>query len=175
MKVNWRLILTVILIIGMLDSAFLVYEHYSPTASEFCSFGENIDCGIVNKSAYATLDGIFYLLVIDWGWNIPFFQPSSWHPIFEFLLSNAVLGFITLGIIIALLQVHKTGKDVWFIENKNIPNWIVGILGFGIIYGGYLVFIQHSILKTWCPFCLLLDVIMILALISAIFYRGGNK
>jgi uncharacterized membrane protein len=55
-----RLILNVLLVIGMLLSLFLVYEHFSPAASKFCTFGESLDCGIVNKSPYANLDGISY-------------------------------------------------------------------------------------------------------------------
>ena len=58
-----------IIILGMLISLFLVYEHFSSTASEFCDFGEGLDCGIVNKSPYSTLDGITYFLVFDLGIN----------------------------------------------------------------------------------------------------------
>src|SRR3990172_4923957 len=59
------ILLNIFLVIGILSASFLLFEHFVPAASKFCTFGQSIDCGIVNKSPYATLDGISYLLTID--------------------------------------------------------------------------------------------------------------
>ncbi len=155
--------LSVLLVLGMLDSAFLAYEHFSPSASRFCTFGESFNCGIVNKSPYATVDGISYLLTIDYGWPLPLIDISGMNPVFEFLLSNAVLGFFTLLILFVLLHYKFRGKDFYFIKTAQMKRVMLGVLIFGIAYGAYLFYIQHSILKTYCLFCIVLDTIMILS------------
>ena len=158
---NKYFVLNVLLILGMLDSAFLMYEHYAPAATSFCSFGEGVDCGIVNKSPYATLDGLSYLLTIDYGLPIPLIDIAGIHPILEFFTMNSTLGLITLLFIAFLLKLQKDKKDFKFIKHEKIDLYVRGILGFGIFYGMYLVYIQHWIIKTWCPFCLVLDALLI--------------
>ena len=84
-------IFNVVLIIGMLISLFLVYEHFSPSASKFCTFGNSFNCGIVNKSPYANLDGLSYLLTIDFKLNLPMITISDINPFFDLITSNAFL------------------------------------------------------------------------------------
>src|SRR3989344_2808480 len=84
----------IVLVIGMLISLFLVYEHFTPTASKFCSFGKGFDCGIVNKSPYANIDGISYLLTIDFGLDLPLINISGINLFFDFITSNAFLGLL---------------------------------------------------------------------------------
>src|SRR3989344_4393241 len=93
---NPRKILSILLIIGMILSLYLLYEHFSTTTSKLCTFGENFNCGIVNKSPYANLDGIFYLLTIDLNLNLPLINISDINVILDFLTANAFLGFLTL-------------------------------------------------------------------------------
>jgi len=161
-----RLTLTIILIVGLAVSAFLAYEHFSPSASEFCSFGEGLDCGIVNKSPYANLDGIFYLLAIDYEIYWAFFNVSDIHPILDFLTMNAFWGFLTLLFVILLNTKYKNRDFLFFTKERNVY-WIRGILAFGMLYGLYLIYIQHYILQTWCIFCLALDAVLLSANITA--------
>lgn len=157
--------LYIVLIIGMLTSLFLLYEHFSPSASRFCSFGNSFDCGIVNKSPYANLDGIFYLLTIDLGLPIPLIDISGLGVVFDFLTTNAFLGFLTLLFIFFLIMSWKKGKNFLWIKNANALQWARGVLIFGVVYGFYLILVQHFILKTYCIFCLVLDVVLITSLI----------
>ena len=83
---NSRKLLNVVLVIGMLISLFLVYEHFSPSASKFCTLGANLDCGIVNKSPYANLDGLSYLLTIDYGLPLPLIDISGINLLYNYLL-----------------------------------------------------------------------------------------
>lgn len=159
-----RLWLNIFLVVGMLIAAFLIYEHFSTTASKFCTFGEGFDCGIVNKSPYANLDGISYLLTIDFNMPLPLIDISGINLFFDLLTSNAFLGLLTLLFILLLNSSHKKDKFI-FVEKKNNVKWIRGLLIFGVLYGFYLFLIQHYILKTYCIFCLALDLAMILALI----------
>lgn len=164
---NKRKVLSLILIIGMLISLFLVYEHFSPSASKLCTFGENFDCGIVNKSPYANLDGLFYLLTIDFNLNLPLINISDLNVILDLLTSNAFLGFLTLLLIYILNK--NPNKKVFWIKAENNRKWTIGLLIFGVIYGaGYLFAIQHFILHTYCLFCILLDLILIASLAIAV-------
>ena len=43
------------------------------------------------------------------------------------------------------------------IEEDKIKKYMLGILIFGVLYGLFLFYIQHAILKTYCPFCIVLD------------------
>src|SRR3989344_7431547 len=159
-----RFWLNVFLIIGMLISAFLVYEHFSATASKFCTLGEGFDCGIVNKSPYANLDGISYLLTIDFNLPLPLIDISGINWFFDFITANAFLGFLTLLFIFMLNLKHNESKFTFVLKKDNLK-WIRGVLVFGEVYGFYLFLIQHFILKTYCIFCIALDLIIVVSLI----------
>lgn len=161
-----RIFLSVFLIIGMLISLVLIYEHFVEGASEFCSFGANLDCGIVNKSPYANLDGLSYLLTIDFGWNLPLIDISGINFFFDFITANAFLGFLTLLLVLGLNTRYKS-RNFLFIKKEASVNWIRGILIFGIVYGFYLFLVQHFILQTYCVLCLGLDVMMVASLIAS--------
>lgn len=164
---NERKIVSIFLIIGMILSLFLVYDHFSASASKFCSFGSTLDCGIVNKSPYANLDGIFYLLTIDLNLNFPLINISDMNWFFDFLTTNAFLSFLTLLFVYILNK--NQNKNIFWIKEKDNKKWIVGILIFATIYGaGYLFAIQKFILITYCLVCLLLDAVIILSLIISI-------
>ncbi len=162
-------LLSIVLAIGMLISLFLVYEHFSPSASKYCTFGENLDCGIVNKSPYANLDGIFYLLVIDFGMNLPIVDFSGINWVLDLANSNAFMGFLTLVLLFFLLKAKYKNTDFLFIDKNSVGNWLRGITLFGVFYGAYLLLIQHYILKTYCIFCLVLD--FVLAIIMILVWR----
>ncbi len=151
-------------IAGMLVSLFLTYEHFSPEASKWCTFGSSFDCGIVNKSPYANLDGFSYLLTVDFGWNISLINLTQYGFVADLLTSNAFLGFLTLLFLFLLLKAYQRDKRfLWVRPNKALA-WMQGILIFGVVYGSYLFLIQHFLLKTYCLFCLALDVVLIASL-----------
>ena len=167
-----RLLLSIFLVFGMLISAFLIYEHFSLTASKFCTFGNNLDCGIVNKSPYANLDGISYLLTIDFNLPLPLIDISGINWFFDFITTNAFLGFLTLLFVLLLNLNYKKSKFLFILKERNVK-WIRGVLIFGVIYGFYLFLIQHFILKTYCIFCLALDLMMIISLIISFRIKNG--
>ncbi|MDP4039517.1 MAG: vitamin K epoxide reductase family protein [Candidatus Pacearchaeota archaeon] len=166
--------LNIILILGMLISLFLWYEHLSPSASKFCTFGQSFDCGIVNKSPYANIDGLSYLLTIDFSIPLPLIDISGINIFFDAVTSNAFLGFLTLLFIFLLNTKYKNKKFLWVSPEKN-RRWMKGLLIFGVIYGFYLFLIQHFILKTYCIFCISLDAVLILSLILVLIRVKGKK
>ena len=160
--------LQILLVIGMLVSLFLVYEHFSTKQSKFCTFDDSpFDCGIVNKSPYASLDGISFLLTLDFGLPIPLVQIDEIHWILDLLTGNAFLGFLTLLFVFFLIRAKQKEKGLWWIKEAHVQRWIAWLLTFGVLYGAYLFFIQHYILKIYCLFCLILDLILITACIIA--------
>lgn len=162
---GWSLALSVFLVIGMLISLFLIYEHFSEGASQFCTFSEGLDCGVVNKSPYANLDGLSYLLTIDFGLPLPLIDISGINVFLDFITTNAFLGFLTLLFIFLLLLAKYKKRDfLWISEGQSIK-WVRGLLIFGVAYGLYLFFIQHFILKTYCIVCLGLDAVLIISAI----------
>ena len=51
--------ISILSIIGLLTSLYLVYNHYAPPqAGSFCDFGETISCSLVNTSVYSELFGV---------------------------------------------------------------------------------------------------------------------
>lgn len=44
--------------LGMLVSAYLLYQHYKPSTGSFCAISEYINCDIVNKSIYSEIFGV---------------------------------------------------------------------------------------------------------------------
>ena len=163
-----KIVLNAFLIIGILISLLLLYEHFSHSASKFCTFGAKLDCGIVNKSPYANLDGISYLLTIDYGLPLPLIDISGINFFFDFITANAFLGFLALLFVFLLNTKYKIRKLLWITPDRNLK-WKMGILLSGLIYGIYLFYIQHFILKTYCIFCLALDAVILTSVI--IIYR----
>jgi len=50
-RLGW--VITILAAIGIALSAVSVYNHYIPTPTEYCDFGETFNCDAVNKSAYS--------------------------------------------------------------------------------------------------------------------------
>lgn len=50
-RLGW--VITILAAIGIALSAVSVYNHYKPTPTEYCDFGETFNCDAVNKSAYS--------------------------------------------------------------------------------------------------------------------------
>jgi uncharacterized membrane protein len=147
----------------MLISLYLVYEHFAPAASKFCQFGASFDCGVVSKSPYANLDGISYLLTMDYGLSLPLIDISSRNMVLDFLTTNAFLGFLMLLFLLLSINASVRGKSCIGVSPLRLPALITALFTFSIIYGAYLIYIQHSILKTYCILCLALDAIMLAA------------
>ncbi len=152
----------IILFIGVAISLFLLYEHFSPTGSEICNISEQLNCDTVNKSPYSTADGIIYLLVFDLGISFPYVDIAGMNVLFEFILTNAFLGFVTLLFTLFLYRSYENKRDFLWIKKDKSSDWLKGITLFSVLYGGYLFLVQHFILRTYCVFCLSLDLILII-------------
>src|SRR3989344_8316145 len=131
----------VVCVLAMLVSIFLIYEDFSEGAEKFCTFGESFDCGIVNKSPYASVDGFLYFLLFDVGVDVPLLNLSQYGLIVEFLTTNAFLGFLTfLYLLFSIVHVEKKKKLFGMNAERQLKTakWI---LWFSLVYALYLVYI----------------------------------
>ncbi|RMD67922.1 hypothetical protein D6817_00175 [Candidatus Pacearchaeota archaeon] len=167
--------LKIVLVIGMLLSALLIYEHFSESASKFCTFGNSLNCGVVNKSPYANLDGISYLLTIDLGLPLPIISISDANPVLDLLTSNAFLGLLTLLFLFALVRAREKRERFLFVPYHSNLKWLRGVLIFSVAYGAYLFAVQHFLLKTYCIFCLGLDIVLVVSLVLAFMLKENGS
>lgn len=148
----------ILAVLGVIVSGFLLYEHYSETGTEFCKFGKNFDCNIVNKSPYANLDGIFYMLVIDFKVNMP--------------IPNIPIPVAGMGLLMILLLMWAM-YNVYYnkISLKVSPEKYLKVIRYSLLtsllFAAYLVFVEVRLLKRYCIFCIALDVILVLLTIIA--------
>jgi uncharacterized membrane protein len=152
---------SILVIAGLLVSLFLLYEHVSPSASRLCTFGSTLDCGTVNRSPYANVDGISYLLTIDLKLPLPLINISGQGAFFSFITSNAFLGLLVLVFLLFLLRAEHKHKRFPFIKKENERTWLRGITLFSAFYGLYLFLVQHYLLRTYCVFCLVFDLLLV--------------
>lgn len=50
-RLGW--VITFIAIVGIVLSGVSVYNHYKPTPTDYCDFGDTFNCDAVNKSVYS--------------------------------------------------------------------------------------------------------------------------
>lgn len=53
-----RILLQILSGLGLVVTAYLVYQHYKPVGSSVCNINDYINCDIVNKSQYSEIFGI---------------------------------------------------------------------------------------------------------------------
>ncbi len=61
-----RSVLTAIMVLSLLGlaiSGLALHNHYSKSASSYCSFGDNFNCDIVNRSIYSVVSGVPVALI----------------------------------------------------------------------------------------------------------------
>ena len=138
---NKRLLWTrIIAILAIIISVILVNAHYKEETSEFCVFGDNFDCDIVNKSPYSTIDGITHFLNTDLG--IPF--PDLYIPIPVSIIS--ILVFAT----------------IFALSFKPKPRILKTLMILSILFALYLIYIEAFILLAYCIYCIILDLLIVI-------------
>ncbi|MDP3916835.1 MAG: vitamin K epoxide reductase family protein [Nanoarchaeota archaeon] len=147
----------IIAILAILLSSLLVYEHYKTTPSEFCTFGESFDCDLVNKSAYSTIDGIFYFLSMDLGLHQ--------IPLFYIPIPLSLMGILVF--LFVLLSAHSINnkKNLFGIKPKNQIKVLKWLMVLSILLALYLIYIEKFILLMWCIYCLGLDILIVISAI----------
>ena len=146
-------IIIVCSILAMIVFSYLLYLHYKPTESKFCNFGEGFNCDIVNKSIYSEIAGI---------------------PV-------ALLGALTFIVVLILsipsLKDYKRKFSNNFILNSgSMIRIIFWISVASFLFALYLVYIEAFVLYSFCIFCLIGDILIIITLITSyLLMQKGRK
>lgn len=141
--------LAIVSFLAVILSIYLTYEHYKPEGSSWCNFSQTINCDIVNKSQYSTIDGFF-------NWIFPGLY-------FYFPVPNAILSSLIFLFVFIISVLLLKGKISEFADKFIISVRILMVLS--MAYALWLVYIEAFVLLTWCILCLALDILIFSALI----------
>ena len=138
--------------IGLIIASYLIFLHYKPAASTICTFGERLNCDVVNKSDYSKFLGV----------------------------PNAIIGalgyiyFIIISII--ALKGYDTTKINKRLKPKHLNLLVILFACFGWLFSMYLLYIEKFVIHAYCIFCLAsLGIITIIFIISIFSYRRCMK
>ena len=149
-----RYAIVVLALLGVVVSALALRVHYT-TGTEPCDINSHWDCGTVNRSSYATVDGIlWHLRASRHPDDVTGPAPRTGFPV-------ATLGIIGYALIALFAFLRQRALTVVF---------ALGALGFAL----YLSHIEAHVLEVWCLYCVisqtLIAIITLLALL-ALFIR----
>ncbi|HII71634.1 TPA: vitamin K epoxide reductase family protein [Candidatus Woesearchaeota archaeon] len=133
-------------VLGLVIAGYLIYLHYKPEASTICTFGEKLNCDVVNKSVYSKFLGI----------------------------PNAIIGalgyiyFILVSVLI--LKGYDLSKIHPRLRAKHLNFLVILFAIIGWVFSMYLLYIETYVLFAYCVFCLaslaVISIIMVLSIFS---------
>lgn len=126
--------------LAFLITAYLSYLHYRPSASTLCKINEYWDCDIVNKSTYSEIFGI----------------PVAILGLATYLFLLAMAWAILKGV--RFTRWHKSLRAL------NLFWLLFGVVAAGVVFSGYLTYIELFVLEAICVFCLAQQIIIIVDL-----------
>lgn len=149
-----RYAIVVLALLGVVVSALALRVHYT-TGTEPCDINSHWDCGTVNRSSYATVDGIlWHIRASRHPDDVTGPAPRTGFPV-------ATLGIIGYALIALFAFLRQRALTVVF---------ALGGLGFAL----YLSHIEAHVLEVWCLYCVisqtLIAIITLLAFV-ALFVR----
>jgi len=148
-----RWIIAILALAGMMAAILALREHYRTEGESPCSINERWDCGIVNKSRFASIGGVFDQLT-----NRSAVLSDDTKPRFEAIrkipvADVGIAGYILLGLL-ALMRRWRLLVAA-------------AVLAFG--FSCYLAYIEKYILEKWCIYCVIsLGMITAITLLSLI-------
>lgn len=149
-----RYAIIVLALAGIVVSALALRVHYT-TGTEPCDINSHWDCGTVNRSSYATVDGIL------WHWRASRNPDAVTAPAPRTGFPVATLGIIGY----ALIALFAFFRQRWLT--------LLFALG-GLAFAAYLSHIEAHVLEVWCLYCVIsqtLIAIITLLSIVALFVR----
>jgi len=116
-RLGW--VITALAVIGIVLSAVSIYNHYKPTPTEYCDFGETFNCDAVNKSAYSHVG------------KIPVAAIGLVGYIFLLLLSRTKRQNTLAQALLILSALVATGFSLWltYIEARVLLSYCIICLG----------------------------------------------
>jgi len=149
-----RTVLIVLALAGLIVSVLALRVHYT-TGTEPCDINSHWDCGTVNRSSYATVDGLLWHLRASRDPDaVSGPAPRTGFPV-------ATLGIIGYAVI-ALCALFR-------------QRWLTILFALGgLAFAAYLSNIEAHVLEVWCLYCVIsqcLIALITLLSIAALFGR----
>jgi vitamin-K-epoxide reductase (warfarin-sensitive) len=107
-----KYILLVLAAVGIAASTLALREHYRTEGDAPCSINERWDCGIVNKSPYAVMQGTGIPVAALGIAGYLFMAALAWRRAYRILLAAALAG-LAFSLYLAHIEAHVLG--VWCI------------------------------------------------------------
>jgi vitamin-K-epoxide reductase (warfarin-sensitive) len=139
---------------GVVAASMALREHYRTEGASPCSINERWDCGIVNKSRFASIGGVFDKLT-----NRSAVLSDDDKPRFQAIREIPVADVGIAGyILLALLALMRRWRLLA----------AASVIAFG--FSCYLAYIEKYILEKWCIYCVIswgiISLIMLLSLVA---------
>jgi len=137
-----KYVLLIFTILGVIASSLALREHYREYGDSPCSINDRWDCGVVNHSPYAVLDGVFDAMGIHS--HIPVLGAMP-------VATVGILGYIVMAVV-AFRGAYR----------------LLLLLTFGsFAFSLFLAHIEKDILQVWCIYCVIsLGIISVLCLLN---------
>lgn len=126
-------------------TGYLTYLHYVPEEADFCNFNESFNCDVVNKSQWSVLDLGF----------------------FELPVAIAGFGSYVFFLVLSLMLIKKFDfrKVLGFLSDR-VVLWLMFLFSvFGFLFSAWLTYIEAFVLFTFCIFCLMSQVLILLIMV----------
>jgi|ERR1700733_8726592 len=107
-----RYVLVVLAILGIVVSALALREHYRTEGDSPCSINERWDCGIVNHSPYAVLQGTGIPVAVLGIAGYLLMGALAFRRAYRLVLAAAIVG-LAFSLYLARIEAHVLG--VWCI------------------------------------------------------------
>jgi vitamin-K-epoxide reductase (warfarin-sensitive) len=129
-------------VLGIVASSLALREHYREYGDSPCSINDHWDCGVVNHSPFATLDGVFGLMGVHWLESTLHAIPVATLGIAGYLVMSLVIFFRSYRLLLALTFAS---------------------LAFSL----FLAHIEKDVLGVWCIYCVIsLGIISLMSLLT---------
>ncbi len=153
-----RYLIALLAIGGIVVSALATHVHYS-TGVQPCDINSHWDCGIVNHSSFATVNGLWWHLRAERDPALENGPPAPRNG-----LPVAIIGLVGYAILVLTSLMKR--------------RWLTVFLAIGgLCFALYLSNIEAHVLEVWCLYCVISQfIIAAIALLSIIwlFFRSGR-
>jgi vitamin-K-epoxide reductase (warfarin-sensitive) len=107
-----KYVLVLLAVLGIVVSALALREHYRTEGDSPCSINERWDCGIVNHSPYAVVQGTGIPVAVLGIAGYLLMGALAWRRSYQFLLAAALVG-LAFSLYLARIEAQVLG--VWCI------------------------------------------------------------
>ena len=140
--------------LAILATTYLTYLHFAPDAAEFCHFNDKFNCDLVNKSIWSVI-------------NLGFVK-----------IPVSLMGLATYIILLVGSLGLVKGWAFTKIHSALTPTLVCRLLSYltfiGVVFSLYLTYIEAFVLQTFCIFCLIQQLILLIIFVLFLVMRRND-